>query len=388
MPPVTEEVRLQALAGLRILDTVREERFDRSVRLARSMFDVPAARVTLIDEDRQWNKAEVGFGSTELPRSQSFCDHTVRDRSPMVVSDATADERFRDNPLVTARDGLRFYAGQPVTTPAGVAVGALCITDTRPREMTGQQLDMLRDLAALVELELARTDELDRAGDVQRRLLPRSAPALPGYDVAGACVPASAVGGDFYDWYPVDDDFQVVLADVMGKGMPAALIAAGVRALMRGASRFDDLETAVNRVAYAMEQDLSETSTFVTMFAARLDPVRHTLAYVDAGHGIAAVVSAEGKVRSLQSVGLPLGVPAIEPWTAGTLVLEPGDTFLCLSDGVLDSFTSMEQAVRSARRTAMRCDTAQEVVDAVLGRSLDDQATDDVTVVVMRRASA
>ena len=99
-------------------------------------------------------------------------------------------------------------------------------------------------------------------------------PHLPGYEVAGACLPAAAVGGDFYDWHNVGDGFQIVLADVMGKGIPAALIGASVRSLMRGASRFNDLETAVNRVSYAIEPDLTETSTFVTMLAARLDPRR------------------------------------------------------------------------------------------------------------------
>ncbi len=387
MTQAVEETRLQALAGLNILDTPREERFDRIVRLAQRLFDVPTALITLVDEDRQFHKAAVGFGAREVPRDHSFCSHALDSPFPMVVSDAEQDDRFRDNPLVTRENGVRFYAGQPVTTPAGVAVGALCILDSRPRDMSDVQLDLLVELASFVETELARTDELDRARDVQRNLLPRTIPDLPGYEVAGICLPAAAVGGDFYDWHDVGQDFQVSIADVMGKGIPAALIGASVRSLLRGASRFNDLETAVNRTALCLESDLSETSTFVTVLAARLDPQRHTLTYVDAGHGIAGVVSATGEVRRTASTGLPLGVPTLELWHAETLTLDPGDTFICFSDGLLDLFGSLEQAIEAARQTVVTFRTAQDIVNKVATYSRHHQATDDVTAVVVRRTA-
>jgi serine phosphatase RsbU (regulator of sigma subunit) len=382
-----EEARLQALAGLNILDTPREERFDRIVRLAQRLFDVPTALITLVDEDRQFHKAEVGFGARELPRDQSFCSHALGSPDPMVVTDAEHDDRFRDNPLVTAENGVRFYAGQPVSTPAGVAVGALCILDSRPREISDAQLEMLQELARFVEVELARTDELDRARDVQRNLLPRSVPSLPGYDVAGTCLPAAAVGGDFYDWYRVDEAFQFVVADVMGKGIPAALIGASMRSLLRGASHFDDIEKAVNRAAEVIEPDLAETAAFVTLFAARLDPDAHVVTYVDAGHGIAGVVSADGRVRRIESKGLPLGVPQEGPWRAEALWLHPGDTLLCFSDGLLDLFGSLDDAMAAARRTVLESSSAREIVTKVAEFSRRHEAVDDATVVVVRRSA-
>ena len=386
MALVPEETRLQALASLNMLDTPREERFDRLVRLTRKMFDVPTAVVSLIDEDRWWVKAEAGLdGITEVPRSQSMCTHTVDADAALVVTDPEHDHRFRDNPFVTAADGVRFYAGEPLHTPSGVAVGTLCIVDTKPRELTEAQLEILRALADFVETELARTDELDRAGELQRTLLPRRTPHLPGYDVAGVCLPASAVGGDFFDWHALGDDFQVVIADVMGKGVPAAIIGASVRSLMRGASRFNDLEAAVNRAAESIEPDLVETSTFVTMLAARLDPSTHVLRYVDAGHGIAGIVTRAGEARQFEGDGLPLGAPAWEPWRAEEVTLEPGDTFIALSDGLLDLFDTIEQAREAARATVHRAASAQEIVDVVATYSRDHHATDDVTVVVIRR---
>lgn len=386
MVALTEERRLRALAALNILDTPREERFDRLVRLAQRMFDVPMAMVSLIDQDRQWNKAEVGLGHRDdVPRSASMCDHTIRGDEALVVTDPVHDPRFASYPGVAAEGGVRFYAGQPLHAPGGARVGSLCIVDTRARTLDDNQLAILRELADFVETELARTDELDRAGELQRTLLPRRTPHLPGYDVAGVCLPASAVGGDFFDWHALGDDFQVVIADVMGKGIPAAIIGASVRSVLRGASRFNDVEVAVNRAAAALESDLFETSTFVTLLAARLDPSSGTLTYVDAGHGIAGIVTRDGTAHQFESDGLPLGAPAWEPWRADRVVLEPGDTFIALSDGLLDLFDTIEEAREAARATVASCSTAQEVVDVVAAYARDHHATDDVTAVVVRR---
>ena len=386
MSDQAEQTRRQALAELHILDTPREERYDRLVRLAQKMFDVPMAMVSLIDDDRQWNKAQVGLsGLSDVPRSESMCAHTVRGDAPLVVTDPEHDERFRDLPGVTGQDGVRFYAGQPLHAPGGVAVGSLCIVDTRRRTLSEREVEVLRELADLVETELVRDDELDRAGELQRNLLPRTVPHLPGYDAAGVCLPAAAVGGDFSDWHQVGDGFQVVLADVMGKGIPAAIIGASVRSLMRGASRFNDLETAVNRVAFSIEPDLTETATFVTMLAARLDPFSHVLTYVDAGHGIAGIVTGQGKAEQFESDGLPLGAPAWEPWRAAQVTFEPGDTFVALSDGALDLFETIEEAREAIRETIVSASSPQEVVDIVAAYSREHHATDDVTCVVIQR---
>ena len=109
MVALTEERRLRALAALNILDTPREERFDRLVRLAQRMFDVPMAMVSLIDQDRQWNKAEVGLGHRDdVPRSTSMCDHTIRGDEALVVTDPVHDPRFASYPGVAAEGGVRF----------------------------------------------------------------------------------------------------------------------------------------------------------------------------------------------------------------------------------------------------------------------------------------
>jgi len=151
----SESQRLEALHDLRLLDTDPEERFDRLTRLARRLFAVPIALVTLVDSGRQWFKSHEGFEVRETPREWSFCSHAVVDGNLLVVSDARRDERFRDNPLVLGDPAIRFYAGQPLSAPGGPPIGTLCLIDRVPRELSAEDQSLLADMAKLVEREFA-----------------------------------------------------------------------------------------------------------------------------------------------------------------------------------------------------------------------------------------
>lgn len=154
--PVDEAERLQALQSLHLLDTDREERFDRFTRLARRLFNVPIALVSLVDADRQWFKSAQGLDEvSETPRDISFCGHAILRPEPMVVPDALQDQRFVDNPLVVGPPHIRFYAGRPLRGPSGHPVGTLCLLDTVPRQLSEEDLALLGDLADMVEHELA-----------------------------------------------------------------------------------------------------------------------------------------------------------------------------------------------------------------------------------------
>ena len=153
--PNGEPQRLQSLRALGILDTDPEERFDRLTRLARRFFDVPIALISFVDEDRQWFKSKEGLAADETAREHSFCAHAILDdESIMVVSDASNDARFSENPLVTGAPEIRFYAGCPVKAPDGSPLGTLCVIDHRPRDLGDDDASVLRDLAELVEQEL------------------------------------------------------------------------------------------------------------------------------------------------------------------------------------------------------------------------------------------
>jgi diguanylate cyclase (GGDEF)-like protein len=151
---MSETQRLQALRDLEVLDTPAEARFDRLTRLACRLLRCPFAMVSLIDEHRQWFKAAQGHLYTQSPRGASFCNETIQREDPLIVPDATTDERFFELPAV--RQGIRFYAGIPIRSPDGLAVGTLCVLDARPRVLEKEDLAALQDLAACAEAEIQR----------------------------------------------------------------------------------------------------------------------------------------------------------------------------------------------------------------------------------------
>lgn len=163
--PPDEGERLATLRSLDILDTPPEERFDRLTRMARKLFEVPIALVSLVDGDRQWFKSRAGLEAPETPRSISFCGHAILGSETFSIPDATQDERFADNPLVVNDPNIRFYAGVPLRALNGNMMGTLCIIDQQPRDISEDDLNTLRDLAAMAEgelsaMQLATLDEL------------------------------------------------------------------------------------------------------------------------------------------------------------------------------------------------------------------------------------
>jgi len=160
-----EPERLEALRATGVLDTAPEEDFDTLTYLARRLLSVPVALVSLIDQQRQWFKARVGLDMRELPRWISFCGHTIHGADVFHIPDATQDERFCDNPLVVGEPGIRFYAGHPIHSSGGHALGTLCIIDYQPRTLDADEQTDLRMLASLAThemqvRELALTDDL------------------------------------------------------------------------------------------------------------------------------------------------------------------------------------------------------------------------------------
>lgn len=154
---IQELERLEALSTLRLLDTPPEERFDRITRLAAAHFGVPIALVSLIDERRQWFKSCLGLEVSETAREIAFCEHAIQQSDTFIIEDATLDDRFAANPLVTGAPGIRFYAGHPITAPNGHRLGTLCVIDTKPRKFGNQEASLLRDYAHVVEEEIGKT---------------------------------------------------------------------------------------------------------------------------------------------------------------------------------------------------------------------------------------
>jgi len=382
---IDEGARLRALDALQVLDTPREERFDRLVELVKELFRVPVAAVTLVDEDRLWAKASTGLPVDEMPRRDSVCTVTIERDEPLVVANLEADARFNAYPSLLG-SGLRFYAGQPLHA-GDHRVGVLCVMGYEERELDAAELRLLRTLADWVEAELATENELQRAAVLQRALRPRSVIRLPGIEVAGQCLTARHVGGDFYDWFIARGSLHIFAGDVMGKGIGAAIIASSVRAVLRGAARFISIQEAFTRTAYDLDQDLGDTSTFVTAFGACLDPTTGRGQYVDAGHGLAVIVDSEGVPRRLTSGGLPIGAISGDQWLAHDFVLSSGDVLVVVSDGMLDFFETLSDALEALSELCDEDLSAQQLVDEITAFAQRRGPVDDVTVVVVKRLS-
>jgi two-component sensor histidine kinase len=172
-PSAREDLRLAALDLYEILDTPTETGFDDIVRIASQICGTPMALISLVDDRRQWFKAAVGITAPETSRDIAFCAHAIEQQDVFTVSDTHADLRFAENPLVTGDLDLRFYAGAPLMTADGLALGTLCVLDNRPRVLTADQNAALQALArqVMTQLELRKALARQRADERHRQLL-------------------------------------------------------------------------------------------------------------------------------------------------------------------------------------------------------------------------
>ncbi len=230
-----------------------------------------------------------------------------------------------------------------------------------------------------------RAEDLKLGAQAQQALLPGNTANIDGYSIAGVCLPAKAVGGDFYDWYTVPDGLAASLGDVMGKGVGAGIIAATTRAMLRSARAEPDPVTALVRADESLST-LSNMESFVTLFHARLSTLDGTVSYADAGHGLTVVIRADGSHSRLRSYDIPLGVGFRFGQTPQTVSLAVGDTLVSFSDGLLDLYGGTEQALaRIPELLASAGSSASSMVDAIIANAAGYNQEDDVTVLAIQR---
>jgi GAF domain-containing protein len=178
--PANEAERLRTLRAYKILDTKPEERFDELTRLAALICGVPISLISLIDTDRQWFKSKFGLDLQETPRAQAFCTHAIMQPELFVVPDASKDERFANNPLVTGDLHIRFYVGEPLAARDGHVLGTLCAMDREPHTLTEAQKEALRIVGQLVIANFELRRDLQELRDaLSRQATERSAGASP-----------------------------------------------------------------------------------------------------------------------------------------------------------------------------------------------------------------
>jgi diguanylate cyclase (GGDEF)-like protein len=300
----------------------------------------------------------------------SGCDAAV------VLTTAYGSERIAVNAM---RRGADDYLRKPILAEELQTVLERNLERLRLRRQNSALQRQLEEQRQQLEVELAR------AARVQTDLLPRQMPRLPGFTLAARCIPARQVGGDFYDWHsPGPGLLNLTFGDVMGKGMPAALLMTTVRAVMRSVGRQTPPLVNLRYALTALDSDLNHARAFVTMFHAQLDLVSRRLSFIDAGHGLVFVRRAGGEVETLGPRGVPLGVPSREPYAQGEVQLNPGDALILFSDGLLDTWPALADNHLILAELLSDDVEAPAMVDRILALpALVGSVIDDLTVVAL-----
>lgn len=364
-----EAERLRALDRYAILDTPRDEAFDRIARVAARALDRPIAAITFVDDHRIWFKAIHGVeGVSEIPRDSGLCTLAIRDSRTYVVRDTAVDPYVADHPHFSGQVGIRFYAAAPITTADGHQLGTVSVLDATPGDVTDEQLATLEDLAALVinalelrlsalttvraERELRDTAERNRATVedyatvLQRALLPPALPVIPGMSMAAHYHPASSgqVGGDFYDVFGLGaDTWGFFLGDVEGHGAAAAAVTALVRHTLRAAAlHHDDPTDGLRELNTALIADPTERRFCTVLFgklAVQPDAAGFQVTLATGGHLPALLLdSASRTIRPVRSSGgMLIGAVSDASFEACELLLTPGQTLLLYTDGVVEA---------------------------------------------------
>lgn len=292
-----ESARLETLHRYRILDTKPEQAFDDLTLLAAQIFKVPVALISLIDEDRQWFKSRVGMTVSETHRSVAFCAHAIQQPGLFVVPDARRDERFRENPFVVDDPHVRFYAGAPLITPEGHALGTICVLDSVPRNLTADEAKALESLRRqtqaqlelrrnLVELEEALA-ERDRAEAQQTALVKELRKSLDKVDKLAELMP-----------YCSACEMNIVIPAV-----PSAIpkVSEGLQQLLEGKHWSED---EVMQVVLALDEALANA----IRHGCKGDPTKSVQCIVthDASGGLTIVVRDPGPGFEVAKVPNPL----------------------------------------------------------------------------------
>jgi len=251
----------------------------------------------------------------------------------------------------------------------------------RSLEMTHRaSLDRLEGMVA------ERAEQMRRAAELQAGMLPPTPYKENGFEVAAHFTAAREISGDFYDWYRATDGrLTVTLGDVMGKGLPASLMMATARAALRGVAGVEPLEAGIKQAAAVMSAALEVNHAYVTVFHCTFDPRTGEVEYVDAGHGHARLLRGAAGQEALPERSAPIGIFPDTKFLVGKVTLEPGDSLVVFSDGLLDLRPDLATKDVHLPSDARRAASAQEMVDILASGARDKELFDDVTVVALKR---
>lgn len=351
--------------------TLRSRGFECDIALdgaqARQLFEGRDYALALLDVRLP---DESGYGLLEALRS------TRPDTAVVMVSAVDDPELGR----AAMEHGAYAYHVKPV---GATQLYLLVVNNLRRRSLELEGRSTLRRLEGLVE---ERAEQVRRAARLQTGMLPPSPNIGEGFELAAHFTAAREISGDFYDWhFGVGGRLTVTLGDVMGKGLPAALMMATARAALRGAAGIEPMEAGMKQAAEVMSAALEVDHAYVTVFQCSFVPKTGELRYVDAGHGHARILRGVGGQELLPERSAPIGIFPDTQYLVGTVTLNPGDTLVVFSDGLLDLRPDLATRDVLLPYEARRAATAQEMVDILADGAPSRELFDDVTIVALKR---
>jgi PAS domain S-box-containing protein len=376
-----------------LVDQIREA--ERARGELRAILDATSDAIVLVSPDRAFRSINRRFGDLFGVEPEHLLGQRFADSAAFFDQVFDDPEALRARLTGTASDARTEFAER--VRQRWPAARDLALLSPPVRSENGEHLGRLyvfRDVTHEARLDAQRRQleaERARAAEVQADLLPRTAPVLPGVQLAGRCIPAQQVGGDFFDWYAEDGLLWLTLGDVMGKGMPAALLMATVRATLRAGTHERSPAAALSLAQAVLGEDLGHRDSYVTLLHAVYEPATGRLAYVDAGHGHALIRRADGAIGRLKQRSFPLGMPFADDFEDGEEVLAPGDALILYSDGLVDAVPGLDDAaiVQQVDGVGPAQQIVERLIDLVAGSgvpaSLD--LVDDLTVVALRAES-
>jgi serine phosphatase RsbU (regulator of sigma subunit) len=351
--------------------TLRSRGFESDVAFtasqARQLFEGREYALALLDVRLP---DESGYGLLEELRSRQ------PDTAVVMISGV-------DDPEL-GRAALEHGAYSYVVKPVGATqLYLLVVNNLIRRRLERENRVNLERLQAMVA---ERAEQMRRAAELQAGMLPASPLKEGGFELAAHFTAAKEISGDFYDWYPSSDGrLNIALGDVMGKGLPAALMMATARAALRGAARIEPMDAGIKQAADVMSAALEVNHAYVTVFQCSFSPGTGELHYVDAGHGHARLLRGATAQELLPERSAPIGLFPDSQFRIGKITLNPGDTLVVFSDGLLDLRPDLATKEVQLPYEARRAGTAQELVDILAHGARDKELFDDVTVLALRR---
>jgi serine phosphatase RsbU (regulator of sigma subunit) len=268
--------------------------------------------------------------------------------------------------------------------PVGATQLYLMVVNTlRRRSLEREHRDSLARLESMVA---ERAEQMRRAAELQAGMLPASPLKEEGFELAAHFTAAREISGDFYDWYhSAPDRLNITVGDVMGKGLQASLMMATARAALRGAARIEPMDVGITQAAEVMSAALEVNHAYVTVFHCNFNRRSGLIQYVDAGHGHARVLRGSTGQEVLPERSAPIGIFPDTQFLIGKVTLNPGDTLVVFSDGLLDLRPDLATKDVLLPYDARRASSAQEMVDILAHGARDKELFDDVTVLALKR---